>query len=160
MIFLKSLELWVFCGDFAPCVRQMWIWECFEPPPPPNLHLSSGNGVARLPGRNSGQKAQKGPQKKNFWPNFGWFYQKQAEKGPQKIFKRCSLFLAVITVINLIFNIQYTNFLRPLFCLFLVKSAKIRPEIFFSVAPFELFGQNFCLATLQHHFLNSSVCLG
>ncbi|MFO0006214.1 MAG: hypothetical protein ACK559_34335, partial [bacterium] len=56
--------------------------------------------------------------------------------------------LAVITVINLIFNIQYTNFLRPLFCLFLVKSAKIRPEIFF-VAPFELFGRNFChLATL------------
>ena len=53
-------------------------------------------------------------------------------------------------MINLIFNIQYTNFLRPLFCLFLVKSAKIRPEIFFSVAPFELFGRNFCLATLQH----------
>ena len=50
------------------------------------------NGVARLPGRNSGQKAQKGPQKKNFWPNFGGFYQKQAEKGPQKIFKRCSFF--------------------------------------------------------------------
>ncbi len=53
-------------------------------------------------GKNSGQKAQKGPQKKkvgrkNLWPNFGWFYQKVAEKGPQKIFKRSSLFLAVIT---------------------------------------------------------------
>ena len=92
---------------------------------------SSGNGVARLPGRNSGQKAQKGPQKKNFWPNFGWFYQKQAEKGPQKIFKRCSLFLAVITVINLIFNIQYTNFLRPLFCLFLVKISQNSARNFF-----------------------------
>jgi hypothetical protein len=23
------------------------------------------------------------------------------------------------------------------------------------VTPFELFGRNFCLATLQHHFLNS-----
>jgi len=34
-------------------------------------NLSSGNGVARLPGRNFGQKAQKGPKKKNFWPNFG-----------------------------------------------------------------------------------------
>jgi hypothetical protein len=40
-------------------------------PPPSTPHLSSGNGVARLPGRNSGQKGQKGPQKKNFWPNFG-----------------------------------------------------------------------------------------
>ena len=98
---------------------------------PPTPHLSSGNGVARLPGRNSGQKAQKGPQKKNFWPNFGWFYQKQAEKGPQKIFKRCSLFLAVITVINLIFNIQYTNFLRPLFCLFLVKISQNSARNFF-----------------------------
>ena len=25
---------------------------------------------------------------------------------------------------------------------------------FFFVAPFELFGRNFCLVTLQHHFLN------
>jgi hypothetical protein len=56
-------------------------------------------------GRNSGRKAQKGPQKKkvgrkNLWPNFGCFYQKVAEKGPQKIFKRRSLFLAVITMYN------------------------------------------------------------
>ncbi len=28
------------------------------------------------------------------------------------------------------------------------------------MAPFELFGRNFCLATLQHHFLNSSGGLG
>jgi hypothetical protein len=53
-------------------------------------------------GRNSGQKAQKGPQKKkvgrkNLWPNLAEFYQKVAEKGPQKIFKRSSLFLAMIT---------------------------------------------------------------
>ncbi len=32
--------------------------------PPPTPHLSSGNGVARLPGRNSGQKAQGGNIKK------------------------------------------------------------------------------------------------
>ena len=76
-------------------------------------------------------KSSKGATKKNFWPNFGWFYQKQAEKGPQKIFKRCSLFLAVITVINLIFNIQYTNFLRPLFCLFLVKISQNSARNFF-----------------------------
>ncbi len=43
----------------------------------------------------------------------------------------------------------FENFLRPLFCQFLVKSAKTRPQIFFSAAPFELFGRNFChLATL------------
>ena len=97
--------------------------------PPPTPHWSSvlQGYQAEIPAK----KLKRGHRKKNFWPNFGWFYQKQAEKGPQKIFKRSSLFLAVITVINLIFNIQYTNFLRPLFCLFLVKSAKIRPEIFF-----------------------------
>jgi len=40
-------------------------------------------------------------------------------------------------------------FCGPFFCLFLVKSAKIRPQIFISAAPFELFGRNFChLATL------------
>ncbi len=43
----------------------------------------------------------------------------------------------------------FENFLQPLFCQFLVKSAKIRPQFFFSAAPFELFGWNFChLATL------------
>ena len=103
------------------------------------------------------KKLKRGHRKKNFWPNFGWFYQKQAEKGPQKIFKRCSLFLAVITVINLIFNIQYTNFLRPLFCLFLVKSAKIRPEIFFC-GPFWAFWPEFLPGNLAT--LNSSGGLG
>ena len=40
-------------------------------------------------------------------------------------------------------------FCGPFFCQFLVKSAKIRPQIFFSAVPFELFGRNFChLATL------------
>ncbi len=34
------------------------------------------------------------------WPNFVWFYQKVAENGPQKIFKRSSSFLAVITTYN------------------------------------------------------------
>jgi hypothetical protein len=38
-------------------------------------------------GRNSGQKAQKGPQKKKICGRIlADFYQKQAEKGPQKIF--------------------------------------------------------------------------
>ena len=60
----------------------------------------------------------------------------------------------MITVINLIFNIQYTNFLRPLFCLFLVKISQNSARNFFFVDPFELFGRNFCLVTLQHHFLN------
>jgi hypothetical protein len=55
-----------------------------------------------LPGvRNSGQKAQKGPQKKKSAERIcgrilAEFYQKVAEKGPQKIFKRSSLFLAVV----------------------------------------------------------------
>ena len=51
---------------------------------------SSGNGVARLPGRNSGQKAQKGPQKKISGRILADFYQKQAEKRPQKI---CILYI-------------------------------------------------------------------
>ena len=51
---------------------------------------SSGNGVARLLGRNSGQKAQKGPQKKISGRILADFYQKQAEKGPQKI---CILYI-------------------------------------------------------------------
>ncbi len=40
-------------------------------------------------------------------------------------------------------------FCGPFSCQFLVKSAKIRPQILISAAPFELFGRNFChLATL------------
>ena len=52
----------------------------------------------------------------------------------------------------LIFSCDNCDKFDFLFCLFLVKSAKIRPEIFFSVAPFELFGRNFCLATLHISF--------
>ena len=70
MIFLKSLELLV-SVEILRHVSARCEFENVLSPPPPNPHLSSGNGVARLPGRNSGQKAQKGPQKKNFWPNFG-----------------------------------------------------------------------------------------
>ena len=42
---------------------------------------SSGNGVARLPGRNSGQKAQKGPQKKKFLAEFWLILPKTGRKG-------------------------------------------------------------------------------
>jgi hypothetical protein len=48
-------------------------------------------------GRNSGQKAQKGPEKKKFgrknlWPNYGRISSKVAEKGPKKFFERISFF--------------------------------------------------------------------
>jgi hypothetical protein len=48
-------------------------------------------------GRNSGQKAQKGPEKKkvgrkNFWPTFGRILPKVAEKGPKKFLERISFF--------------------------------------------------------------------
>jgi hypothetical protein len=62
--------------------------------------------IAVLPGgRNSGQKAQMGPQKKKLsericGPILAEFYQKVSDKGPQKIFKRSSLFLAMITTYN------------------------------------------------------------
>ena len=114
----------------------MWILPPTFPPSSPYPVLPRGTQhtqpvlqgcQAEIPAK----KLKRGHRKKNFWPNFGWFYQKQAEKGPQKIFKRCSLFLAVITVINLIFNIQYTNFLRPLFCLFLVKISQNSARNFF-----------------------------
>ena len=42
---------------------------------------SSGNGVARLLGRNSGQKAQKGPQKKKFLAEFWLILPKTGRKG-------------------------------------------------------------------------------
>jgi hypothetical protein len=57
-------------------------------------------------GRNSGQKAQKGPQKEKKLVEricgriLAEFYQKVAVKGPQKIFNRSSLFLAMITTYN------------------------------------------------------------
>ena len=56
-------------------------------------------------GRNSGKKAQKGPQKEKKLAEricgriLAEFYQKVAEKGPQKIFKRSSLLLAITTYI-------------------------------------------------------------
>ena len=148
MIFLKSQD-YVFkwrVGDiWPPDVNSSTYLSPFLPPPP-FLPLPS---VARW--QKFRPKSSKGAAEIKICGRIlADFTKNRQKKGPQKIFKRSSLFLAVITVINLIFNIQYTNFLRPLFCLFLVKSAKIRPEIFFSVAPFELFGRNFCLATLQH----------
>jgi hypothetical protein len=56
-------------------------------------------------GRNSCQKAQKGPQKKKLAERISGrilaeFYQKVAEKGPQTIFRGSSLFLAMITTYN------------------------------------------------------------
>jgi hypothetical protein len=56
-------------------------------------------------GRNSGQKAQRGPEKKkvgrkNLWPNFGGILPKSGIKGAAEIFKRSSLFLAMITTYN------------------------------------------------------------
>ena len=114
MIFLKSQDC-VFQVEILRHVSARWefgeVGQVTPLPPPPTPHWSSvlQGYQAEIPAK----KLKRGHRKKNFWPNFGWFYQKQAEKGPQKIFKRSSLFLAVITVINLIFNIQYTNFLRP-----------------------------------------------
>jgi hypothetical protein len=48
-------------------------------------------------GRNSGQKAQKGPEKKKFgrknlWPNYGRISSKVAEKWLKKYFERISFF--------------------------------------------------------------------
>ena len=150
MIFLKSQDCvfkWRFCDMWPPDVNLVRVDRsplplspAQTPPHPPHSSLISSvppptqhtqpvlqGCQAEIPAK----KLKRGHRKKNFWPNFGWFYQKQAEKGPQKIFKRCSLFLAVITVINLIFNIQYTNFLRPLFCLFLVKISQNSARNFF-----------------------------
>ena len=53
--------------------------------------------------------------------------------------------------------LYFENFLRPLFCLFLVKSAKIRPEIFFC-GPFWAFWPEFLPGNLAT--LNSSGGLG
>jgi hypothetical protein len=87
------------CGG-VPAARHAFL----AVPARPAVNRSS----AVLPGgRNSGQKAQKGLQKKKSWPKefvakFWLTLPKSgrkgaAEKGPQKIFKRSSLFLAVIT---------------------------------------------------------------
>jgi len=74
------------------------------PPPSPPLLPNTQHIQPVLQGCQAeipAKKLKRGHRKKNFWPNFGWFYQKQAEKGPQKIFKRSSLFLAVITTYNI-----------------------------------------------------------
>ena len=64
------------------------------PPHPPHSSLiSSGNGVARLPGRNSGQKAQKGPQKKKISGRILADYTKNRQKrGRRKYSKEVPYF--------------------------------------------------------------------
>ncbi len=54
----------------------------------------------------------------------------------------CTLYV-VITAKNKEFLLKIRNFLRPLFCQFLVKSAKIRPQIFFLCGPFWAFWPKF-----------------
>ena len=52
--------------------------------PPPGLCVQAPThttSVARLPGRNSGQKAQKGPQKKKFLAEFWLILPKTGRKG-------------------------------------------------------------------------------
>ena len=51
-------------------------------------------------GRNSGQKAQKGPQKKKFVAEFWLILPKTGRKGAAENFQKSSLFLAVITTYN------------------------------------------------------------
>ena len=50
-------------------------------PPTPPQHPTHTTSVARLPGRNSGQKAQKGPQKKKFLAEFWLILPKTGRKG-------------------------------------------------------------------------------
>ena len=91
MIFLKSQDC-VFQVEILRHVSARCefgeVGQVTPPLPPPNPPLEFS--VARLPGRNSGQKAQKGPQKKISGRILADFYQKQAEKGPQKI---CILYI-------------------------------------------------------------------
>jgi hypothetical protein len=87
MIFLKSQD----------CVFQVEIlrhvsarWEFGEvgqvtPLPPPNPPLEFS--VARLPGRNSGQKAQKGPQKKISGRILADFTKNRQKRGRRKYSK-------------------------------------------------------------------------
>jgi hypothetical protein len=96
MIFLKSQD----------CVFQVEIlrhvsarWEFGEvgqvtplPPPPPNPK-------PRLPGRNSGQKAQKGPQKKISGRILADFTKNRQKRGRRK-FVYCILKIKFITVIT------------------------------------------------------------
>jgi len=69
----------------------------FAVPARPAVNRSS----AVLPGgRNSGQKAQKGPQKKKFVAEFWLILPKTGRKGATENFQKSSLFLAVITTYN------------------------------------------------------------
>ena len=69
----------------------------FAVPAQPAVNRSS----AVLPGgRNSGQKAQKGPQKKKFLAEFWLILPKTGRKGAAENFQKSSLFLAVITTYN------------------------------------------------------------
>jgi hypothetical protein len=74
-------------------------------------HTQGGGGLEKqlnfcecgavLPGgRNSGQKAQKGPQKKKFVAEFWLILPKTGRKGAAENFQKSSLFLAVITTYN------------------------------------------------------------
>ena len=110
MIFLKCLELWVsvrFGDMWRPDVQfcesgGLPLSPPLHPPPhfpPPNPYLSSGNGVARLPGRNSGQKAQKGPQKKISGRILADFTKNRQKRGRRK-FVYCILKIKFITVIT------------------------------------------------------------
>ncbi len=100
----KNPYLVCWCNLSRTCVDHMVRgWGHRYPPPPHTLRrsedwqdLSQCCQMAEIPAK----KLKRGRRKKKLWPNFGWFYQKVAEKGPQKIFKRSSLFLAVITTYN------------------------------------------------------------
>ena len=103
MIFLKSQDCvfkWRFWDIWLPDVNLVRVERsplplspappssphsshisCVPPPPP---HTTS---VARLPGRNSGQKAQKGPQKKKFLAEFWLILPKTGRKGAAENFQ-------------------------------------------------------------------------
>ena len=92
---------------WPPDVNSSTYLPPFLPPPPflplPSVakrHPTHTTSVARLPGRNSGQKAQKGPQKKKFLAEFWLILPKTGRKGAAENFQKSSLFLAVITTYN------------------------------------------------------------
>ena len=118
MIFLKSLELWVSVeilrhvasrcefsegGQVTPSPYPQpsppphpphsSLISSVPPPSPPGLcvewrHPTHTTSVARLPGRNSGQKAQKGPQKKKFLAEFWLILPKTGRKGATENFQK------------------------------------------------------------------------
>ena len=82
MIFLKSQDC-VFQVEILRHVSARCefgeVGQVTPLPPPPNPPLEFS--VARLPGRNSGQKAQKGPQTKKFLAEFWLILPKTGRKG-------------------------------------------------------------------------------